>query len=571
MIEFKLPVAGVFAAGLALACAPGLTAGPAGAQPAGVATPAAPVAPQAPTGAEVAAAAAPLGEAFASAAFRQAVAEAAYGAETVAAFYREREYAPLFTGDDAGDRARRAALLRALEAAPRHGLPAQRYRADDLRALFAGATSLRARGRAEVEAAKMFLAYARDISSGVLEPARLGLEIPRELPRRDPAALLAGLAGDDPRGFVEGLHPQSHEYNRLLAEKMQLERVRAAGGWGPDVPAGRLERGMSGPAIVALRDRLIAKGYLQRTASASYDAALETAVKRFQIDHGLEADGVAGEGTIAEVNASVDKRLSQILVALERERWLNLPEGKGARHVLVNLTDYTAKIVDDGVVTFETRAVVGATTSGKPTPEFSDVMEYMELNPTWTVPRGILARDYLPRLKRNPGAAGYLKLVDSRGRVVPRGAVNFSAYSARTFPFNLVQPPGPRNALGTVKFMFPNPHAIYLHDTPDKHLFDRHRRAYSSGCIRLKEPHEFAYHLLARQTATPKEDFHAILNTGQIRRIQLKEPVPVHLTYRTAFTQAKGRVNYREDLYGRDARLWDALQAAGVTLDAARG
>jgi murein L,D-transpeptidase YcbB/YkuD len=503
--------------------------------------------------------------------FRQAVAEAAFGAEAVAEFYRARDHAPIFTGTDADDRSRRAALLRALASARDHGLPANRYSAADLRDVFAEADTVRALGRAEVAAARMYLAYARDVSSGVLEPAELGLAIPRELPRRDAAALLEGLAGEAPAEFLAALPPRSHEYNRLMAEKLRLERVRARGGWGPSVPAGKLERGDAGSAVVALRDRLIAKGYLARTASSRYDHAMQAAVERFQIDHGLAPDGVAGPETLEHVNASVDDRLGQVLVALERERWLNLPGGKGDRHVLVNLTDFSAKIVDHGRVTFETKAVVGARTDGKPTPEFSDVMEYMELNPTWTVPRGILARDYLPRLKQNPGAAGYLQLIDSRGRVVPRSAVDFANYSARTFPFNLVQPPGPRNALGTVKFMFPNAHAIYLHDTPEKHLFDRNRRTYSSGCIRLEEPHEFAYRLLARQSGSPQETFHSILRTGRNQRIELEEPVPVHLIYRTAFTQAKGRVNYRDDIYGRDARLWRALQEAGVTLGAVRG
>ena len=504
-------------------------------------------------------------------AFRQAVAEASHGADVVGAFYRDRGYRPIFTGEEPDDRVRRTALIRALQSAPSHGLPADRYRADDLLALFAGAQTLRARGRAEVEAAKLFLAYADDISAGVLEPKRLGLAIPRDLPRREPAALLAGLAGGDPVGFLRGIAPQSHEYNRLRAERLRLARILATGGWGAKVPAGKLSPGEAGPGVVALRDRLIAKGYLERSASASYDAALTDAVQRFQLDHGLEADGVAGAETIAAVNAPVEARLQAVLVAMERERWLNLPGGKGARHVFVNLTDFSAKIVDDGVVTFETKAVVGATYDGKPTPEFSDTMEYMELNPTWTVPRGILARDYLPRFKNNPNAASYLKLVDSRGRTVPRSAVNFSAYSARNFPFNVVQPPGPRNALGTVKFMFPNPHAIYLHDTPDKHLFSRHTRTYSSGCIRLNDPHEFAYHLLARQTADPEGEFQSVLRTGRNTRIALDEPIPVHLTYRTAFTQAKGRVNYRDDIYGRDARLWQALQDAGVRLGTPRG
>jgi murein L,D-transpeptidase YcbB/YkuD len=522
-------------------------------------------------GALVTALGAPLAARAADLAFRQAVAEAAWGSEAIAAFYRARDYAPIFTGADADDQARRAALMQALVEAPAHGLPAPRYPSSALRDALSSARGDRARGAAEVAVAKLFLAYARDVSTGVLEPGEVLPEIKREVPRREPLALLEGIARKEPRAFFDGLLPQSHEYNRLLAEKMRLERVRARGGWGPRVSAAKLEPGDTGATVVTLRDRLIAKGYLARSASRSYDDALRQAVQRFQIDHGLTADGVAGPSTLKALNATVEDRLAQVIVALERERWLNRPGGKGARHILVNLTDFSARIVDDGKVTFETKAVVGATTDGKPTPEFSDEMEYMELNPTWTVPRGILARDYLPKLKRNPGAAGYLRVIDARGRIVPRGAVNFAAYSARTFPYNLVQPPGPRNALGTVKFMFPNPYAIYLHDTPDKHLFQRERRTYSSGCIRLADPHEFAYRLLERQTADPVGAFQSTLRTGANTRIPLEEPVPVHLVYRTAIGQAKGRVNYREDIYGRDAALWRALKAAGVSLVAVRG
>jgi len=499
-------------------------------------------------------------------AFRQAVAEAAHGDEAIAAFYRETGYAPLFTGTDARGLDRRAALLEALARAPLHGLPAAAHDPTALRAVFASATSARGRGEAEVAAARAFLAYASDVQSGILEPARVDAEIVRELPRRAPAALLAGFAGAEPRAFLAGLPPRSHEYNRLMAERMRLERVRASGGWGETVRADKLEPGDSGSAVIALRNRLIAKGYLPRTASAAYDPPLAKAVQEFQLDHGLTPDGVAGPATLAHVNATVEERLGQVLVALERERWLNLPGGLGERHIWVNLTDFHAKVVDGGKVSFVTRAIVGDETDGKVTPEFSDVMEYMELNPTWTVPRGIIARDYLPKLQSNPNAASYLRLVDSRGRVVDRSNVNFSAYNARSFPFNLVQPPGPRNALGTVKFMFPNPHAIYLHDTPDKHLFGRERRTYSSGCIRLNDPHEFAYHLLARQSADPVNEFQSTLRTGQIRRINLVDPVPVHLVYRTVFGDAKGRMHYRTDIYGRDARLWRALQDKGVTL-----
>ncbi|MEM1431905.1 MAG: L,D-transpeptidase family protein, partial [Pseudomonadota bacterium] len=436
-----------------------------------------------------------------------------------------------------------------------------------LRDVFARAGSPRARGEAEVAAARAYLAYAHAVQSGILEPGRVDSAIVRELPRRASADLLAGLGGPEPRAFLASLPPRTHEYNRLMAERMRLERIRASGGWGAQVRSDKLEPGDTGPTVIALRNRLIAKGYLPRTASASYDPPMTKAVQAFQLDHGLAADGIAGPATLAHVNSTAEERLGQVLVALERERWLNLPEGLGERHIWVNLTDFHAKVIDDGKVTFATRSVVGDEADGKPTPEFSDHMEYMELNPTWTVPRGILARDYLPKLKRNPNAASYLRLIDRRGRVVNRSNVNFAAYTARNFPFNLVQAPGPRNALGTVKFMFPNPHAIYLHDTPDKHLFGRERRTYSSGCIRLNDPHEFAYHLLARQSADPVDEFQSTLRTGQIKRIYLEEEVPVHLVYRTVFGSAKGRMNYRTDIYGRDAKLWRALQNAGVSLD----
>ncbi|MEM9248034.1 MAG: L,D-transpeptidase family protein [Pseudomonadota bacterium] len=502
-------------------------------------------------------------------AFRQAVAEAAYGDESIAAFYRDWGYQPIFTGADEDDRVRRAALIEALTRAATHGLPAPQHDAAALTAVFAAADDTRARGDAEVAAARAFLAYAHAVQSGVLEPKRVDHEIVRTLPRRDGKDLLAGLAGPEPRAFLASLPPRTLEYNRLMAERMRLEEIRARGGWGPAVRAEKLEPGQRGEAVIALRNRLISKGYLPRTATVGYDRAVTAAVQTFQIDHGLTADGVAGPATLAHLNATVEERLGQVYVALERERWLNLPDGLGDRHIWVNLTDFHALVIDDGKVSFRTRSVVGDERDGKVTPEFSDTMEYMELNPTWTVPRGIIKRDYLPRLKANPNAASYLRLIDRRGRVVDRGAVNFANYTAANFPFNLVQPPGPRNALGTVKFMFPNPHAIYLHDTPEKHLFSRERRTYSSGCIRLNDPHEFAYHLLARQSEDPVNLFQSTLRTGQIKRINLEEPVPVHLVYRTVFGHAKGRMNYRTDIYGRDAKLWRALQAEGVRLGGA--
>ncbi|SIO17018.1 Murein L,D-transpeptidase YcbB/YkuD [Rhodovulum sp. ES.010] len=501
-------------------------------------------------------------------AFKQAVAEAAAPDDAVGAFYRARDYAPFWTTEAAADR--RRALLTVLAQAEEHGLPAARHDPERLIATFRSARTLRDIGLADVEATRMFLAYAHDVGSGVLVPGRVIGDIKREVRRRSPQELLSGLAAaESPLVYLHSLAPRTPEYARLLREKMRLERVIAEGGWGPELRVSALRPGASGAGVVALRNRMIAMGYLARSAAATYDAALQKAVQAFQLDHGLEADGVAGRDTIDEINVAPEARLKSLLVAMERERWLG--DDRGNRHVLVNITDFHARIVEEGEVVFQTRSVVGKNLSTHRTPEFSDVMEHMVVNPTWNVPRSIAVKEYLPKMKANPNAHSYLQLVDGRGRVVSRGAVDFSRYTARNFPFDLKQPPSTRNALGLVKFMFPNRYNIYLHDTPSKSLFDREVRAFSHGCVRLSDPFDFAYALLAEQTDDPVGFFQSKLATGRETRVDLAQPLPVHIVYRTAVTDRKGRMQYRRDVYGRDSAIFRALEAAGVALGAVRG
>lgn len=493
--------------------------------------------------------------------FRQALAAAASADEPVATFFRDRGYEAFWTAEGPAAEARRLALLSALDAAPIHALPVARYDAEVLRRAFRDLRSEGDRGRLEVRLTRALLDYAGDLQSGVLVPGRVDAGIVREVPRQPAATQLARFAAD-PAGMLRALPPQDAEYARLIKARMQLMQQIAAGGWGAPVPAKALRPGATGAAVVALRDRLVGMGYLDRSATQTYGREIQAAVRGFQFDHGLPADGTANEATMTAINIGPETRLRAVTVAVERERWANIARGK--RHIWVNLADFTAKIVDDGKVTFATRAVIGSTVNDKRTPEFSHLMTYMEVNPDWTVPPGIIRRDYLPRLQANPNALGHLQVVDSRGRVVPRGNIDFSKYKAGNFPFNLRQPPGPTNSLGRVKFMFPNPWSIYLHDTPDKHLFARDARAYSAGCVRLNDPFDFAYSLLARQEEDPKRAFHRVLDSGRQERIFLKEPVPIHLDYRTAFTDQRGRVQYRPDIYGRDAAIHAALVKAGV-------
>ncbi len=491
--------------------------------------------------------------------------KSASGEDGIAAFYRGNSYTPIWTGPGEADAKRRAALFAALKQAGDHALPVGSYEIDRLMARLRDIRSERELGRIEVDLTRTFLKYARDIQTGVLTPKKIDSGIVRDVPLRDHTELLQSFATAEPIAFLHSLPPRSPEYARLMKSKVLLERQLGRGGWGPQVPARALEPGESGNAVVMLRNRLIAMGYMRRSAAMVYDAELERAVQLYQLDNGLETDGVTGPGTMAEINKQIEDRLPNIIVAMERERWMNIERGK--RHVWVNLTDFTAAIMDNDQVTFKTRSVIGANTYDRRSPEFSDVMEYMEINPYWNVPRSITVKEYLPRMiASGGGSAGHLQLVDGRGRVVSRGAVNWGAVTARNFPFDLRQPPSRGNALGLVKFMFPNPYNIYLHDTPAKSLFAREVRAFSHGCIRLNDPFDFAYALLARQTDDPVEYFQSRVRTGQNLRVPLETPVPVHIVYRTAFTNAKGRLNFRRDVYGRDARIFDALIDAGVVL-----
>ncbi|MEM8632871.1 MAG: L,D-transpeptidase family protein [Pseudomonadota bacterium] len=497
-------------------------------------------------------------------AFKQAAAQAAASDPVLAEFYREIGYGSVWTGTTRQDKQRLRALLGALDGASDHALPVAKYNVRAVEAQLSSARSSQARGALDVQLSKLFLSYASDVGTGVLVPSRVDGEIKRAKLRRDPLALMRGVRQGPADKFMAQLPPRTPEYTRLMKGKIELEKLMARGGWGPEIRVGKLEPGMAGPQVVALRDRLIRMGYMRRSTSQSFDNKLTEAVRSFQYAHGLATDGVVGEGTLEEINKPVSTRLAQVVVAMERERWMNF--NRGRRHVLVNLPDYSAKIIDKGKVTFETRAVVGANRNDHRSPEFSDEMEFMVVNPSWYVPRSIATKEYLPLLQQNPYAVSHLELRDRSGRLVDRSAVDFASLTPANWPFSMKEPPSQGNALGVVKFMFPNRHNIYLHDTPQKSLFNRERRAFSHGCIRLADPRGFAFALLAPQTNNPKGTFERALAVGSEVQIDLDVHVPVHLIYRTAVTTPKGNLQFRRDIYGRDARIFRALTQAGVEL-----
>ncbi len=479
-------------------------------------------------------------------------------------FYLENDYELIWFGNNALASQRRAELVNSLQSASFHGLPGKKYQVNSLLSKLSTSDSLFEIGLLEGLFMIAFTEYASDLDTGVLIPSEVDTDIVRQINFKDPDFYIQGLLSRNPYDYFRSLGPQSSEYARLLVEYQKLSEIIRNGGWSNIATDRILRFGDSGGDVVAIRNRLFDQGYMPNSISTKFDKKLLKAVQKYQSDHGLIPDGIIGAGTILELNITAEQRLSSIIVALERERWLG--DTLGQRHIWVNLADFKAKIIEDHAVVFETRTVLGVNDESMRSPEFSDKMEYMVVNPTWHIPVSIAKNEYLPELKKDPEALPFLKLFDSSGSLVDRESIDFSILGKNYFPYEMKQLPSTTNALGLVKFMFPNPYNIYLHDTPAKDLFMKEVRDFSHGCIRLHEPFDFAYALLEKQTDEPQSEFQNALKSQEETIILLSKSVPVHITYRTAFTKAGGGIEFRRDIYGRDQKIYDALVELGLEL-----
>ncbi|MFH2099004.1 MAG: L,D-transpeptidase family protein, partial [Pseudomonadota bacterium] len=324
-----------------------------------------------------------------------------------------------------------------------------------------------------------------------------------------------------------------------------------------------LRPGSRGPAVGRLQVRLAALGYLpenQPEDAPFFGPRTEEAVRRFQEDHRLSADGLAGPTTLETINADPADRARTIAVNLERWRWL--PHDLGRRYILVNTADFSLKVVEDGKTVLAMRAIVG-----KPyrrTPVFSARMTYMVLAPYWNVPPKIAIHDKLPLIRKDPAwlSENHMRVFSGWGaesREVDPAEVNWKALPVGRFPYHLRQDPGPGNALGTMKFMFPNKYNVYIHDTPAHELFDKAQRAFSSGCIRIQEPMKLALYLQRTDPRWNEESLGKVIEAGVETTVSLPEPLPVHVLYWTAWVDEAGELVFRPDLYGRDEVLAQAL------------
>jgi murein L,D-transpeptidase YcbB/YkuD len=457
-------------------------------------------------------------------------------------FYQNRNFAPLWL-DKGSQNARSKVVIARMLASSADGLEPKDYRIPDLTA-----TSPEALAEAELRLTAALITFARHLQAGRFPFTGMAREI--ALPQTPPAtaAVLAKIAdAADAGAALDEFSPPQAGYKAL---KAKLAELRAASGETQPViiriPEGALLRpGMEDPRVLLLRQRLKVEGDAD---SRRYDDALVAAVKAFQKTAGLNPDGVIGPSTLRHLNGAVPPRradvISTIIANMERWRWY--PRDLGSAHVMLNIPDYTLRVMKDGKEVWQTRVVVGKPSTA--TPLLTETMKFITVNPTWNVPPSIVQNEYLPAMAQDPTVLARmgLKVVNNRD-----GSVH------------IYQPPGDANALGRIRFNFPNRFLVYQHDTPDKHLFKHDKRAYSHGCMRVMDPLRYAEVLLGI------DDPAAGYTQARLRKmygpnehnIHFKTPIPVHITYQTAFVDDDGKLQVRQDIYGIDARVNAAIRS----------
>ncbi len=481
------------------------------------------------------------------------------GNSSTARFYVERNFEPIWVGENAENQNRLRALVNTIGNLESHGLTKDIFEYQFDWEGFYDANSFQQVAENEIQITRIFLRYAKVINSGYLKPSEVSdlIDI-KTLAPLPPYYLLKGITENDPETYLLQLAPQNEEYAVLRKTLHKLRNEISGEGWGESILASELLPGQIGSEVIKLRNRLIRMGYLPRNSSAEYSLALKKAVQLFQLDHGLTPTGVANFNTIEAINVSPETKLEAVIVALERNRWMN--RSLGPWHVLVNIPEFKARFVDQDQIKFETNVVVGKNEENLQTPEFSDEMEYLVVNPIWHVPASIILAEIIPSLRQSLESEAAIIFTDKQGNRIDRSNINLSqSFTKKSLNFTARQLPGPSNPLGGVKFMFPNTHNIYLHDSPIRNLFSREYRAYSHGCIRLKKAHDFARFLLSLEGL----DYDEIVAISKDRRgeqhVWLSSNIPVHITYRTVWVTPDGRVNYRKDIYGRDKLVYQTL------------
>lgn len=488
--------------------------------------------------------------------------------------YEARQFQPIWMGSD-GLLPQGAALLKTLNGAWDRSLPDLNAYAhhlelilmDGMRSMLLGdAFPLEALLQAEVGMSQVAIYFAslHRIAQLALDGknSKVGLSHLQPIT----ANLSKALPGDIWDAFLLAICPPHKPYQALAKGLDRYTTIQRLGGW-PDIAQGdKLSAGMRDPRVPVLRKRLVISGDMglaQLSVDEIFDEALAAGVRQFQRRHGLNVDGVVGPKTFGELHVSVRSRITQI--KLNMARWHNMPAQLGHRYLLVNIPGYRLDMVQDHHVVQSMRAIVGK--NERPTPVMSSMLTYLEINPFWNIPQKIARKDILPKIHNDPQflLRQKIQVFDSWKKDAPTLdplSIAWQKYSEAYFPFRLRQAPAPANALGQLKFMFPNRFSVYIHDTPAKSLFNRTDRNFSSGCVRIEKPMGLAAYLLDGQH-WDRQKIAAKMQSRRREVVVLKNPIAVHLVYLTAWGDENESVYFYKDVYGRDPQFRSALRSAG--------
>jgi len=493
------------------------------------------------------------------------------GVDFLARFYGARRFEPAWS-----DTHEVEILLAALEGSEAHGLSPQDFHLDAIRLLREMQAEQpddpRINASLDLLLTDGLVTYAYQLVYGKVDPSTLSASWSQSRPllSGEPVAVLAdALAQRNLPEFLESLVPSLSYYRSMQARLSSYRAIASRGGW-PSVPDGApLQRGDDDPRVAAVRARLAVEHPelgSRRAEPNIFDSALEESVSRFQADHGLGVDGAVGPATLRAMNVSVAERIDQLRVNLERVRWVQAEFADTQDFVVVNVAGFYVRLYEDGEIDWESRVIVG--TEHDQTPAVAADMTYLVLNPTWIVPRSIIRDEMFPEMKADPTylSARNLDLFNQEWRRMDPAMLDWENFSASDFPYSVVQRPGPGNALGAVKFMFPNAYSVYLHDTPSPELFSRSRRTFSHGCVRVENPLEFAARLLEDQPDWTRDAIGRAIDSGQTMTVYLTTPVSVFILYWTAEPADDGRARFYEDIYARDAAVLTALDSGFQSL-----
>ena len=484
-------------------------------------------------------------------------------------FYRERDFRlGWFKKDKLVPQAN--TFISVASKAHREGLDPKDYKIINFKKMFTeleqakSDDSLKYKLKQEIDVAltASYMNYASDFYRGIVNPRELDhIEWSvRKNKIKLNKALETILQERDSRYPYYQFEPLHEEYNKLRTALQQYRNIRQQGGWPKIEGVTKLNIGDTSRVVPVLRRRLLPKERwnVARPNPLAFDEELANAVKDFQYRHGLKADGALGPSTLKAMNVSIDDRIDQIIINMERWRWIPKPKKLEEKHIFVNIPEYMLYARDKGKTVLKMKVIVGKTMNS--TPIFSDKLEYIVFSPYWNVPTSIIMEEFLPKLQQDPGWLERMDMEVLNGyakdaQPISPHSVDWYSVSADNFKYRIRQRPGPDNPLGDIKFIFPNEHEVYLHHTASETLFNETQRGFSHGCIRVEKPVEVAKFLLEDQ---PQWDDSAIIeamHAGTEKYQNLKAQVPVYIVYFTSWVDDKGAIHFRDDIYGHDKVL----------------